>query len=60
MSKMQGPGIFLAQFVGVDAPFDSLANMAKWAGDLGSKGVQFFRSLKVNVLATGSPESGLL
>ena len=40
MSKMQGPGIFLAQFVGVDAPFDSLANMAKWAGDLGYKGVQ--------------------
>ena len=40
MSKMKGPAIFLAQFVGVDAPFDGLANMAKWAGDLGYKGVQ--------------------
>ncbi|MEH6588363.1 MAG: sugar phosphate isomerase/epimerase [Halioglobus sp.] len=40
MSKMKGPAIFLAQFVGADAPFDSLANMAKWAGDLGYKGVQ--------------------
>lgn len=40
MSKMKGPAIFLAQFVGADAPFDSLANMANWAGDLGYKGVQ--------------------
>ena len=40
MSKMKGPAIFLAQFVGDQAPFDQLASMAKWAGDLGYKGVQ--------------------
>ena len=40
MSKMKGPAIFLAQFMGEGAPFDNLANMARWAGDLGYKGVQ--------------------
>lgn len=40
MSKMKGPAIFLAQFAGEDAPFDTLANITKWAGDLGYKGVQ--------------------
>ena len=35
MSMMKGPAIFLAQFVGAQAPFNSLAGMAKWAGDLG-------------------------
>ncbi|MFT4823892.1 MAG: sugar phosphate isomerase/epimerase [Halioglobus sp.] len=40
MSKMKGPGIFLAQFVGDKAPFDTLPNIAKWAGDLGYKGLQ--------------------
>lgn len=37
---MKGPAIFLAQFVGNEAPFDSLPNMAKWAADLGYKGLQ--------------------
>jgi sugar phosphate isomerase/epimerase len=37
---MKGPGIFLAQFAGDAAPFDSLPNMARWAGGLGYKGVQ--------------------
>ena len=40
MSQMKGPAIFLAQFIGEEAPFDNLANMARWAGDLGYKGVQ--------------------
>jgi sugar phosphate isomerase/epimerase len=40
MADMKGPAIFLAQFVGDEAPFDNLANMARWAGDLGYKGVQ--------------------
>jgi sugar phosphate isomerase/epimerase len=40
MSTMKGPGIFLAQFAGEEAPFDSLANLAKWAGDLGYQGIQ--------------------
>jgi hypothetical protein len=39
-ATMQGPGIFLAQFVGDMAPLNSLASIAKWAGDLGFRGVQ--------------------
>ena len=37
---MKGPAIFLAQFAGDEAPFDTLDNITKWAGDLGFKGVQ--------------------
>ncbi|MBP0439712.1 sugar phosphate isomerase/epimerase family protein [Tianweitania sediminis] len=37
---MKGPGIFLAQFVGDAAPFDTLPNIVRWAGDHGYKGVQ--------------------
>ena len=37
---MKGPAIFLAQFAGTDAPFDTLENMAKWAADLGYVGIQ--------------------
>lgn len=37
---MKGPAIFLAQFAGDAAPFDSLAAMARWAGGLGYVGVQ--------------------
>lgn len=37
---MQGPGIFLAQFAGSKPPFDTLENMAQWAGSLGYVGVQ--------------------
>lgn len=40
MSQMQGPGVFLAQFIGAESPMDKLANLSKWAGDLGYKGVQ--------------------
>lgn len=40
MNKMKGPGIFLAQFVGEEAPFNSLEGMAKWVADLGYRGVQ--------------------
>ena len=39
-TTMKGPGIFLAQFVGDAAPFDTLPNITKWAGGLGYKGVQ--------------------
>ena len=39
-STMKGPGIFLAQFAGDAAPFNSLGSIAKWAGGLGYKGVQ--------------------
>jgi sugar phosphate isomerase/epimerase len=37
---MKGPAIFLAQFAGDEAPFNSLPAMAKWAADLGYLGIQ--------------------
>ncbi|WP_173932460.1 sugar phosphate isomerase/epimerase [Chelativorans sp. Marseille-P2723] len=37
---MKGPAIFLAQFVGDEAPFNSLASIARWASGHGYKGVQ--------------------
>jgi sugar phosphate isomerase/epimerase len=37
---MKGPGLFLAQFAGAEAPFDSLPGMAQWAADLGYRGLQ--------------------
>ncbi|MCP3929887.1 MAG: sugar phosphate isomerase/epimerase [Bacteroidetes bacterium] len=40
MKTIKGPAIFLAQFMGDDAPFNSLENICKWAADLGYKGVQ--------------------
>jgi sugar phosphate isomerase/epimerase len=40
MRTIKGPGIFLAQFVGDQPPFDSLASMAGWAAGLGFSGVQ--------------------
>jgi sugar phosphate isomerase/epimerase len=38
--NIQGPGIFLAQFAGDAAPFDTLPGMAGWAASLGYTGVQ--------------------
>lgn len=32
---IKGPAIFLAQFAGDSAPFDTLPNIARWAADLG-------------------------
>ena len=40
MKTIQGPGIFLAQFAGDEAPFNSLGGIARWAAELGYKGVQ--------------------
>jgi len=40
MKTIKGPGIFLAQFVDKQAPFNSLDGMCKWASDLGYKGIQ--------------------
>jgi sugar phosphate isomerase/epimerase len=37
---IKGPAIFLAQFAGDSAPFDSLLGMARWAGGLGYCGIQ--------------------
>ncbi len=40
MKTMKGPAIFLAQFAGDAAPFNSLNSMAEWAASLGYKGIQ--------------------
>lgn len=40
MTNIQGPGIFLAQFLGDKAPFNSLKSICEWAAGLGYAGVQ--------------------
>ena len=40
MRTIKGPAMFLAQFVGEEAPFNSLESIASWAADLGFKGIQ--------------------
>jgi sugar phosphate isomerase/epimerase len=40
MRTIKGPAIFLAQFAGDEAPFNSLDAIAGWAASLGFKGVQ--------------------
>jgi len=40
MKTLKGPGIFLAQFIADDAPFNSIDAMAEWAAQLGFVGVQ--------------------
>lgn len=40
MKTIKGPGLFLAQFAGEQAPFNSLEGLAKWAAGLGYQGVQ--------------------
>jgi sugar phosphate isomerase/epimerase len=40
MKTIKGPAIFLAQFAGDAAPFNSLDTIAAWAADLGYEGIQ--------------------
>jgi sugar phosphate isomerase/epimerase len=40
MKTIQGPAIFLAQFMGDEAPFNSLDSVCQWAAGLGYKGIQ--------------------
>ena len=40
MKSIKGPAIFLAQFAGDEAPFNSLDGICGWAASLGYKGVQ--------------------
>ncbi|MBA2498818.1 MAG: sugar phosphate isomerase/epimerase [Chitinophagaceae bacterium] len=40
MTTIKGPAIFLAQFLDDNPPFNSLASICEWAGNLGYKGVQ--------------------
>ena len=39
-TTIKGPAIFLAQFAGDAAPFDSLASITRWAAGHGYEGVQ--------------------
>jgi sugar phosphate isomerase/epimerase len=40
MNTIKGPAIFLAQFMGDEAPFNNLKNICEWAVSLGYKAVQ--------------------
>ncbi len=40
MKNIQGPAIFLAQFVDDKAPFDTLDHLCEWAASLGYRGIQ--------------------
>ena len=40
MKTIQGPAIFLAQFAGDAAPFNTLSEITRWAAALGYKGIQ--------------------
>ena len=40
MTTLLGPAIFLAQFIGNEAPFNSLDAICRWAADLGFQGIQ--------------------
>lgn len=41
MKTIQGPAIFLAQFYGDKAPFNTMDSICQWVANLGFKGVQF-------------------
>src|SRR5947209_19713548 len=40
MQTIKGPGIFLAQFLGDEPPFNDMKSICQWAKDLGYRGVQ--------------------
>ncbi|ORM72119.1 sugar phosphate isomerase/epimerase family protein [Pantoea rwandensis] len=40
MKTLKGPGIFLSQFIGEQAPFNTLEGLAQWASGLGYKALQ--------------------
>ena len=54
MKTIKGPGIFLAQFLGDSAPFNSLPAMADWAAGLGYKGLQLPTDRRVFDLETAA------
>jgi sugar phosphate isomerase/epimerase len=40
MTTIKGPAVFLAQFLGDKAPYNSLENICQWAANKGFKGIQ--------------------
>lgn len=43
MRTIKGPGIFLSQFIGEEAPFNTLDGLAGWAASKGYKAVQILQ-----------------
>jgi sugar phosphate isomerase/epimerase len=54
MKTIKGPGIFLAQFLGDSAPFNTLPALADWAAGLGYKGLQLPTDPRIIDLATAA------
>lgn len=54
MKTIKGPAIFLAQFLSETSPFDTLDHLARWAGELGYKGVQIPCDSRLIDLATAA------
>jgi sugar phosphate isomerase/epimerase len=58
MKTIQGPAIFVAQYLGDKAPYDSLDNLARWASKLGYVGIQIpvdSRLIDIEQAATSMP-----
>ena len=58
MKTIKGPAIFLAQFLGDQAPFDTLDGLAGWAAGLGYKGVQLPTAPHIVDLAKAAESQG--
>lgn len=59
MKKIKGPGIFLAQFLRDEKPYNNLTDICKWVASLGYKGVQIPTwDSRVFELKTASDSSG--
>ena len=54
MKTIKGPALFLAQFAGDEAPFDTWDGITRWAADCGYKGVQLPSWDARRVIATRS------
>ena len=59
MKTIKGPGVFLAQFAGDAAPFNTIEGLAGWAATKGFKGVQIptwdGRCIDLKKAATSKP-----
>ncbi len=53
MKTIKGPGIFLAQFIGPQAPFNTLAGVAQWAAGLGYRALQIPATTRRFLMSSG-------
>ena len=58
MRTIKGPGLFLAQFIGDEPPFDRLDSIADWAAALGYVGVQLPTTTPLFDLARAAESKG--